>query len=258
MIEIQKNITAEQEAPKNYLFGMHPVREAVLAGKKIEKVMFKQGLESPQFRELLDILQENDIPTQFVPIERLNRIARGNHQGVIAIFAKLDYVPLEEMVDRAMAKNEAPIFVLLDGVSDVRNLGAIVRTVECAGAAGVIVPAKGGAAITAEGIKASAGALLRVDVSRVQNLRIAIMHLQANGFQIIGASEKADGYVSDIDFTKPTAIVMGSEGKGISSSALALCDNTAKIPMAGEIGSLNVSVATSIFLYEALRQRVVK
>lgn len=246
------------ETQNNYLFGIHPVREAVLAGKKMEKILFRQGMEGPQFRELLDLAHENDIPVQFVPMERLNRVTRSNHQGVIAIFAKLDYVQMEEMVDRALSRNPAPVFVLLDGVSDVRNLGAIARTVECAGASGIIVPAKGGAAITADGIKASAGALMRVDVSKVQNLRMAIYYLKENGFQVVGATEKASAYVCDMDFTKPTAIVMGSEGKGISDSVLSLCDNTAKIPMAGEIGSLNVSVATSIFLYEVLRQRIKK
>ncbi len=250
--------TQNVEVKKNYLFGIRPVQEAVLAGKEIEKVMFKQGLESPMFRELLSLLESKGIPCSFVPVERLNRVTKGSHQGVIAVIAKLNYVPLEEMVDRALMTKRAPIFVLLDGVSDVRNLGAIARSAECAGASGIIVPAKGGAAINADGIKASAGALLRIDTARVQNLRIAIYHLKQNGFQIVGASEKTDTFLSDIDLTLPTAIVMGSEGKGISSSVLTLCDTLGKIPMVGDIGSLNVSVAASIFLYEATRQRSLK
>ncbi|MBO5804346.1 MAG: 23S rRNA (guanosine(2251)-2'-O)-methyltransferase RlmB [Bacteroidales bacterium] len=239
----------------NYLFGMHPVMEAVRAGKNIDKVMLKQGLDSPQFRDLMELLKEKGVQAQFVPAERLNKICKGNHQGVIALFSKIDYTPFEEMVDIALMQNSAPVFIMLDGVSDVRNLGAIARTAECAGASGIIVPAKGGAAITSEGIKASAGALLRINVAKTQNLRLPAMYLKEQGFQIVGATEKSDKDIYGVDFTKPTAIVMGSEGKGISDSMLALCDDKAKIPMAGEISSLNVSVATAVCLYEAVRQR---
>lgn len=246
----------EQEMEKkNYLFGMRPVMEAVLADKKIEKVMFRQGLEGPQFRELMEVLQRKEIPAQFVPVERLNRVCRGNHQGVIAFFSQIDYMPLEEMVDAAMAKSENPVFVLLDGVSDVRNFGAIARTAECAGVAGIILPAKGGAAINAEAIKASAGALVRINACKVQNLRLALIYLQSMGFQIVGATEKGPDTIYDVDFKKPTALVMGSEGHGISDSVQMFCDVKASIPMAGEIGSLNVSVATAVCLFEAVRQR---
>lgn len=239
----------------NYLYGMHPVMEAVLAGKQIEKVVFKQGLEGPQFRELLELLQSRGITVQFIPAERIDRLSKGRHQGVVAYLSKIDYVPLEEMVEQAFARHQAPLFVLLDGVSDVRNFGAIARTAECAGADGIILPAKGGAPINADAIKTSAGALLRINAHKAQNLRIPIFYLKEKGFQIVAATEKTSESMYDVDFSKPTALIMGSEGKGISSSALALCDIKAKIPMAGEIGSLNVSVATSIILYEAVRQR---
>ena len=144
----------------------------------------------------------------------------------------------------------------LDGVSDVRNLGAVARSAECAGAGGIILPAKGGAAINADGVKASAGALLRIGVSKCKNLRIPIYYLKERGFQIVAATEKADGLIYEVDMKKPTAFVMGSEGKGISSSVLALCDVQARIPMHGDIGSLNVSVAASLMLFEAVRQRL--
>lgn len=245
----------EENEKKNYLFGMRPVMEAVKAGKEIEKVLFKQGLDSPSFRELLLLLQQKGIHTQFVPIERIERVCRGNHQGVLAYLSNIDYMPLEEMVDRAMKNKKAPVFVLLDGVSDVRNFGAIARTAECAGVDGIILPAKGGAAINAEAIKTSAGALLRINTAKTQNLRIPILYLQSLGFQVVAATEKVDNTIYDADFTQPTAIVMGSEGKGISDSILAFCDTKVKIPMAGEIGSLNVSVATAIVLFEVLRQR---
>ena len=239
-----------------YLFGMHPVLEAVKAGRKFDKVLLKQGLEGPQFRELLDLLIQNDINYQFVPIQRLDRAVRGSHQGVIAYISQIDYVSIEEIVNNALAKSANPILVILDGVSDVRNLGAIARTLECVGGCGVIVPAKGGAAINADAVKASAGALMRMDTCKVSNLRLAAYYLKQNGFKLISCTEKTDGLIYDVDMTGPVAIVMGSEGKGISQAMLELSDEKAAIPMSGEITSLNVSVATSVILYEAVRQRL--
>ena len=204
-----------------HLYGMHPVLEAVLSGRQIEKVLLKQGLEGQQFRQLLTELDNRGIPFQFVPAERLARFRGGKNQGVVAYLPQIDYMPLEEMVDRAFQKDSAPIFVLLDGVSDVRNLGAVARSAECAGAGGIILPAKGGAggaAINADGVKASAGALLRIGVSKCKNLRIPIYYLKERGFQIVAATEKADGLIYEVDMKKPTAFVMGSEGKGISSA----------------------------------------
>ncbi len=239
----------------NYLYGMHPVKEAVEAGRKFEKVMLKQGLEGPQFRELMELLKEKDIPYQFVPAEKLNHLVHGSHQGVIAYISEIDYIPFEEMIENALAHKAAPLFLILDGVSDVRNFGAIARTAECAGFDGLILPAKGGAPINADAIKTSAGALVRIPTAKVSNLKLPIFYLRDSGFQIVAATEKAEGFIYDINFKKPTAIVMGSEGNGISNAVLDLCDIDAKIPMAGTIGSLNVSVAASIFMYEAVRQR---
>lgn len=238
-----------------HLYGMHPVYEAVMSGRQIEKVLLKKGLEGQQFRQLLSELDNRGIPFQFVPAERMQHFRGGKNQGVVAFLARIDYAPFEGTVERALQKDPAPLFMLLDGVSDVRNLGAVARTAECAGASGIILPAKGGAAINADGVKASAGALLRIDVCKTKNLRIPLYYLKEKGFQILAATEKADGLIYSVDMKKPTAIVMGSEGKGISDSVLALCDVKARIPMKGEIGSLNVSVAASIVLFEAVRQR---
>lgn len=238
-----------------FLYGIHPVMEAVKAGRKFDKVLLKQGMEGQQFRELYGLLAENDIPYQFVPLDRLNRAVRGAHQGVVAYISQIDYVELEDMVNTALSVSEAPILVILDGVSDVRNLGAISRTLECVGGQGIIVPAKGGAAINAEAVKASAGALMRIDTCKVPNLRYAAYYLKQSGFKIVAATEKVDNYIYDIDLTGPIAIVMGSEGKGISQTMLSLADAKAAIPMAGEIGSLNVSIASAVVLYEAVRQR---
>ena len=247
-----------EENKQQYLIGMHPVLEAVRSGKKFDKVLLKQGLEGPQFRELLDLLNEKQISYQFVPIERLNRAVRGSHQGVIAYISQIEYVSIEELVNNALATSDAPVFVILDGVSDVRNLGAIARSLECAGGKGIIVPAKGGAAINAEAIKASAGALMRLDTCKVPNLRLAAYYLKQSGFKLIAATEKVDRLLYETDMTGPCAIIMGSEGKGISSSMLELADEKVAIPMSGQISSLNVSVATAVMLYEAVRQRISK
>ena len=229
----------------NYLYGMHPVLEALRSGKNVVKVLLKQGLEGPQFRELMEILNERKIQFQFVPVEKLAKISRGGaHQGVAACISDLEPVSLEEMVNNALAVKDNPVFVILDGVSDVRNFGAIARTLECAGGSGIILPAKGGAALNADAVKTSAGALMRLDVCRVPNL-------------LVSATEKTDRLIYDVDLTGPVAIVLGSESKGISKPVLDLSDDRAAIPMAGEISSLNVSAAASVVLFEAVRQRKV-
>ena len=244
-----------EEQKLQHLFGIHPVMEAVKAGKKFDKVLLKQGMEGPLYRELTALLARNSIPVQYVPVERLNRLVKGAHQGVVAYISCIDYVPYETLIDTSLATSEAPVIVILDGVSDVRNLGAIARTLECAGGSGIIVPAKGGAALNAEAIKASAGALMRLSVAKVPNLRLAAYYLKQSGFKLIAVSEKASGLIYDTDMTGPCAFIMGSEGKGISQGMLDLSDEKAAIPMAGGIASLNVSVATSVVLYEAVRQR---
>ena len=245
-----------EEQKLQHLFGIHPVMEAVKAGKKFDKVLLKQGMEGPLYRELTALLARNSIPVQYVPVERLNRIVKGAHQGVVAYISCIDYVPYETLIDTSLATSEAPVIVILDGVSDVRNLGAIARTLECAGGSGIIVPAKGGAALNAEAIKASAGALMRISVAKVPNLRLAAYYLKQSGFRLISLTEKADRLIYDADMTGPCAFVMGSEGKGISQSMLELSDDKVSIPMSGSISSLNVSVATSVVLYEAVRQRM--
>lgn len=238
-----------------YLFGMHPVIEALRSGKKFDKILLKTGLEGPQYRELMELVNEAQIPYQWVPVEKLNRTTKGAHQGVIAFVAQIDYVDIEQLINNALGRTHSPLVMILDGVSDVRNLGAIARTLEVAGGQGIIVPAKGGAAINAEAVKASAGALMRIDTCKVSNLRLAIFALQQAGFKIVASSEKADRLIYDVDMTGPTAIIMGSEGDGISKGVLGLSDEMAKIPQLGEIGSLNVSVASAIVAFEAVRQR---
>lgn len=246
------------EERMQYLFGMHPVIEALRSGRKFDKILLKTGLEGPQYRELMELVNAASIPYQWVTVEKLNRTVKGAHQGVVAFVAQIEYVEIDKLIENALARTSNPMFMLLDGVSDVRNLGAIARTLEVAGGQGIIVPAKGGAAINAEAVKASAGALMRLGTSKVSNLRLAVFSLQQAGFKIVAASEKADKLIYDVDLTGPVAIIMGSEGEGISKGLLELADETAKIPQQGEIGSLNVSVASALFAFEAVRQRTVK
>lgn len=234
---------------------MHPVLDAVKQGRKFEKILLKQGLEGDQFRQLMEEISSRGIAYQFVPGEKMNYLVKGSHQGVIAYLPQIDYVEFETMVENALEKSPNPVFIMLDGVSDVRNFGAIARTAECAGVAGLILPAKGGAAVNADAVKTSAGALLRIPACKVTNLRIPIYYLLEQGFQIVAATEKTDGQLYDVDFTLPTVIVMGSEGTGISQSVLSLCTAKARIPMMGGTGSLNVSAAAAVVMYEAVRQR---
>ncbi len=238
-----------------YIFGIHPVEEAVKSGRKIEKVYLKQGLEGESFRRLLDLLNEKNVPFQFVPYERLARLSASAHQGVVAVIPKIEYSDFDSVLE-ASSKEKNPVFVLLDSVTDVRNFGAIARTAECTGVSGIVVPAKGAAALNADAIKASAGALLRMNVSKVPNLRAAIYLLKQSGFKIVALTEKSDAEIYSVGMNCPIAFVMGSEGSGISRSVLDLCDEKAKIPMHGSIGSLNVSVASAVVLYEMYRQRI--
>lgn len=245
-----------EENKTQMLYGIHPVMEAIRAGRTFDKVLLKQGMEGEQFRQLYALIGEKKINCQFVPVERLNRAVRGAHQGVVAYVSQIELVGLEEMVEKAFGKTANPLLVILDGVSDVRNLGAVSRTLECVGGNGIIVPAKGGAAINAEAVKASAGALTRIDACRVPNLRYAAYYLKQAGFRIVAATEKVDKLIYDADLKGPVAIVMGSEGKGISSAMLELADEKVAIPMSGNIGSLNVSIAAAVVMYEAVRQRL--
>ena len=245
-----------EENKTQMLYGIHPVMEAIRAGRTFDKVLLKQGMEGEQFRQLYALIGEKKINCQFVPVERLNRAVRGAHQGVVAYVSQIELVGLEEMVEKAFGKTAKPLLVILDGVSDVRNLGAVSRTLECVGGNGIIVPAKGGAAINAEAVKASAGALTRIDACRVPNLRYAAYYLKQAGFRIVAATEKVDKLIYDADLKGPVAIVMGSEGKGISSAMLELADEKVAIPMSGNIGSLNVSIAAAVVMYEAVRQRL--
>ncbi len=240
---------------KNIVFGIRPVAEAVESGKQIEKLYIRKGAEGQLMAELKDLCMRHHLRWQEVPVEKLNRLTRLNHQGVVAQIAAIEYVEVSDILER-VPEDETPLVVVFDGVTDVRNFGAIARSAECAGAHGLITPLKNSAPVNAEAIRSSAGALTTIPVARVGSIRNTLKMLQTEGFQIVAATEKSRKLLYDADLRRPTAIVMGSEDVGISKEVLKLCDEQLAIPMIGHIESLNVSAAAAIMLFEVVRQRI--
>lgn len=239
----------------NLIFGIRPVVEAIEAGREIEKLYIRKGAEGQLMTELRDLCLRHRVRVQEVPVEKLNRLVRGNHQGVVAQIAAIAYVQLDDILER-VPDDETPLVVVFDGVTDVRNFGAIARSAECAGAHGLIAPLKNSAPVNAEAIRASAGALTMIPVCRVGSIRNTIKTLQAEGFQVVAATEKSRKLLYDADLRRPTALVMGAEETGISKEVLKLCDERLAIPLIGRIESLNVSAAAAVMLFEVVRQRI--
>ena len=237
------------------IFGVRAVIEAIEAGKDIDKILVKRDIQSDLSKELFTALKGKFIPVQRVPVEKINRITRKNHQGVVAFIAAVTYQRTEDIVPTLFEEGKTPLLVMLDGVTDVRNFGAIARTCECAGVDAVIIPAKNSASVNADAMKTSAGALHTLPVCREQSLTATIKYLKESGFKIIAATEKGDYDYTRADYTAPTCIIMGAEDTGIPYDHLSLCDEWVKIPLIGHIASLNVSVAAGILIYEAVRQR---
>lgn len=226
--------------------------EAVGSGAQLERVLLQKDLGGSLAGELRNMLRANDIPFQYVPVEKLNKMTSGNHQGVVATLAAIKYESFMELVER----EDAPqLVVLLDHITDVRNMGAIARTAECTGVGALVVPDHGSAAMNEDAVKTSSGALLRIPVCREQNLKTVVNLARQCGYQIVASTEKGNIHYRDVDFTRPTLLVMGNEETGISQEILRLSDVRASLPIVGEVASLNVSVAAGVMLYEALEQR---
>ena len=237
----------------NEIFGTRAIIEAIKSGSEIEKIYIQKESTNELSKELFNLIKKNRIHHQFVPTQKFKKFTNKNHQGVFAKIALINTVSLESITESLNLK-ENPTLLLLDQITDVRNFGAIARTAVCTNAKGIIILEKGSAPINADAIKTSAGALFNIPVCKVNHLKDAIYYLQSEGFQIVAATEKTDNEIFDIDFKKPTGIIMGSEERGVNLSTLKICDYKAKLPMFGNISSLNVSVACGAFLYEALRQ----
>lgn len=239
----------------NLIFGIRPLMEAIEAGKEIEKVMVQQGGRGALNAELRQLLARHSIPVQTVPLEKLNSITRQNHQGVIAFVSPISFGNIDNIIAETFEMGRVPKLLMLDGITDVRNFGAICRTAECLGVDAVIIPDKGTAQINEEAIKTSAGALYNIPVCRVKSLGRTLEQLQQSGIKMVACSEKKDVELKDVDMTVPVCIIMGSEENGISNELLRKADEMAKIPMVGKTSSLNVSVAAGMALYELNRQR---
>ena len=237
------------------IYGLRPVIEAVRAGKQIDRLLIKQGLQGALYHELMIEVRKHNIAYQIVPLERIELVTRKNHQGVLAWLSLLEFQSITNLLPMIFEKGEDPLIIALDGVSDVRNFGAIVRSAECLGAHAVIIPEKGSARITADAIKTSAGALHSFPVCREKSIVRSVEYLKESGLKVITAGEKSGSPISEPDLKGPAVLIMGSEDKGISRELISLSDIQVMIPMKGEIGSLNVSVAAGILLYEISRQR---
>jgi len=237
------------------VFGTRAVMEAIKSGREIEKIYIQAGLNNDLIRELINLATTHKVPFSFIPQQKLNSISSKNHQGVICLLSIVQYAPLENIIDLCYEQGREPFFLILDRITDVRNFGAIARTVECAGLDAIIIGEKGNAPISADAMKTSAGALNHLPVCRVKDMTKTFRLLKDNGIQIIACTEKAEKTLYETELNSPLAIVVGSEEDGISPEMLKAADHLAKIPIKGQIGSLNVSVAAGIAIYEGVRQR---
>lgn len=240
------------------IYGHHPVVEALEAGKPVEKVFFQEGIRGEMEKQIRHLTKACNVPLQVVPRERLNKMVRGTHQGVAALLSAVQYQSLDDLLPLWLEQSTAPLLMLLDGITDVRNFGAVCRSAECAGAQGVIVPQSGAAPANEEAMKASAGALARMTICRVRSIFSTVELLQQSGIQVV-ATALTDRSIPifQADFRKPTALLMGSEGTGVHPKLLKMADVVAKIPQASAFDSFNVSVAAGIALYEVMRQRLI-
>ncbi|MDE5843035.1 MAG: 23S rRNA (guanosine(2251)-2'-O)-methyltransferase RlmB [Muribaculaceae bacterium] len=240
---------------KDYIFGIRAVIEAIEADKNIDKVLIRKDLSGELAKELHAKIKEYGVVTQKVPVEKLNRITMKNHQGAIAILSPISYSRLEDLIPLFYEEGRNPFVILLDGLTDTRNFGAIARTAECVGADAIVIPERGSVSVTPDAVKTSAGALLHIPVCRERSILDAVRMLKDNGYKIVGATEKSHLNYTEIDYNLPVGIVMGSEDTGISNEVLRACDELGAIPICGHIGSLNVSVAAGVMMYEVIRQR---
>lgn len=238
------------------IIGRQPLVEALQSGRGVDKILLQKNVVGETAAAIRKLAKDHNVPVQVVPIEKLNSISRANHQGVIAFAALVQYMDLQQVIDHVVSEGQTPLFVLLDGVTDVRNIGAIARTALCCGAQALIIPDKGVGALNEEALKSSAGALQQIHVVRVNSLMKAVDDLHMNGIKVFASEMTAKAELDKLDWKEPSAVVMGSEDKGVYPALMKICDETFRIPMAGSFESLNVSVAAGMILYEAMKTRM--
>jgi 23S rRNA (guanosine2251-2'-O)-methyltransferase len=251
----EKHFNGPRKQPENLIYGIHPILEALNAGKDIEKIMLSREVRNPQVREITGIAEQREIPVQKVPNEKLDSFTKANHQGIIAFVSMIEYQPIEDLLIRSFESGRQPMFIVLDRITDVRNFGAIARSAECAGVDALVIPSRGSAQINADAIKTSAGALNVIPVHRSPNLKDTLRYLKDSGVRLIAVTEHGSTDYGTTDLTGPVAFILGSEEDGISPEYLKLCIERIKIPLVGTITSLNVSVAAGIIIFETQRQR---
>lgn len=251
-----RNFGTDAREPRAFIFGIRPVIEAIAAGKELEALMVQKGISGELVTELKNIARLHEIMIQFVPEEKLNRVTRKVHQGVVAYISPITYTNIENLIPQLFEEGKVPLILMLDRITDVRNFGAIARSAHCFGAHAIVLPTRGAAPVSEDAVKTSAGALLKIPICREPNLKDTLDFLKNSGLQLIACTEKATKLVSAHDWTVPTCILMGSEEDGISGAYADFCDAEVRIPMAGNIDSLNVSVSAGIILYEVLNQRI--
>ena len=240
---------------EEFIYGLRPLIEAIESGREIERVYIRKNLQGDLYQELADLIRKRGIPYQLVPVEKLNRITRKNHQGIVAHVSHISYYSIDQVIPEIYEKGEDPLVILLDSVTDVANFGAIARTAECAGVHALVVPWHGSAPVNSDSLKTSAGALNMIPVCRVKNIHYTVKFLKNSGLKIVSATGAAEKLYSNAGLTGPLAIIVGSEDKGIDPGLLKISDELVRIPLVGHIASLNVSVAAGIIIYEVLRQR---
>ena len=240
---------------KNFIFGIHAIIEAIEAGKTIDKLFIQKGLHNDSFAQLWKLVRMRRINYKHVPIEKINRLTKKNHQGVFAFISPIELHKIEDIIPQIYENGEVPLILVLDRITDVRNFGAITRTAECAGVHTILVPEQNSAALNADAVKTSSGALHKIPICRTWNLKLSLQFIKDSGIQVLACTEKTQNKLYDANFNIPTAIILGSEEDGISSELLKMCDKKVKIPINGKISSLNVSVAAGVITYEAIRQR---
>lgn len=239
-----------------YIFGIQAVNEALKANIQINKILVNRELNNKAIKEIIGVARSNKTPVQFVPEDKLNRITNSNHQGIIALSSPIEYYDVEQILLDTIDAGKAPLIIIFDGITDVRNLGAIARTAEAAGCQCLLIPESGSAGITPDAIRVSSGALNYIPVCRYKHMKDIVLVLRQYGIAVVAATEKADKNIYDFDFKNPVAIILGDEGKGLSNASIKMADSLLKLPMLGKIESLNVSVSAAIIIYEAVRQRL--
>jgi len=245
----------DKEREKGFIYGARAVIEAMKSGKTVEKVLIKRDSEGELVKELKEMLMNQNVPIQTVPLEALNRLTRMNHQGIIAFVSPVEFCTIEELLPKLFEEGKTPFILVLDEITDVRNFGAIIRTAECCGVHAIVFPSKGSAGVSEDMVKTSAGAIFHIPMCRCANLKDAVNFIRASGVKLVASTEKATNFYTQVDYNQPIAIVLGSEERGVTPFFIKNADDSVKIPILGTIDSLNVSVAAAVMMYEVVRQR---